>query len=397
MGAVVASASPAWAAENASVVHPVYAQIKDAPSNDLALRRFDTAARRFGLGPVEIVDIEGDPVPATADKIRAGIDLVRKLEFDPARVALDDAAAEVAASGGAELSPAQLADLFLHRAWAIARVTFNVAHVPTAVARAQAYGELTRAAALAPERRLNPQQYPPLLLEDWTRAVADVAARPQSTVVVHAAPEALVSCDGGTPVPGPATFVGLSEGEHLIRVDEPGWADWGSTIIASGGKVDVAIPARRALTLDDATAAAHARRMGARFALVAEPRPGRDGGLSLSLRLIDAAGTRRDSAIEPLAGDAAGLDAAVMRLDETARRLDRGAATTAAADMTKLPPGDPAATTLPPPILTHTPPPRPSLADDPVVWARDHWPLLTAAGVMVGAALVLSITVANGK
>jgi hypothetical protein len=396
MGAVAGSTSPAWAAGNTPVVHPIYAQIKDAPSNDLALRRFDTAARRFGLGPVEIVDIEGDAVPATAEKIRAGIDLIRKLEFDPGRTALDDAAAEVAATGGAALAPAVLADLFLYRAWAIARVTFNPAHVPTPVARAQAYGELTRAVALAPERRLNPQQYPPLLLEDWARAVADVAARPQSTVVVHAAPEALVSCDGGTPVPGPATFVGLSEGEHLIRVDEPGWADWGGTITARGAQIDIAIPARRALTLDDATASAHARRMGARFALVAEPRPGRDAGLSLSLRLIDAAGARRDSAIEPLAGDAAGLDAAVMRLDETARRLDRGTAPAPTA-VTALPAGDPTATTLPPPVLTHAPPPRPGLADDPLVWARDHWPLLTAVGVMIGAALVLSITVANDK
>jgi len=34
-----------------------------------------TSVRRFGLGPVEVVDIEGDPVPAPGEKLRRGIEL----------------------------------------------------------------------------------------------------------------------------------------------------------------------------------------------------------------------------------------------------------------------------------------------------------------------------------
>jgi hypothetical protein len=308
---------------------------------------------------------------------------------------LDDAAAEVAATGGGGLDATALSDLFLFRAWAVARVDFNADHAAAPAARAQAYPELLRAAMLAPTRQFNAQQYPPLLLEDWARAAAEIASRPQSTLLVRAAPEAFVTCDGGAPLPGPATFVGLAQGEHLIHVDEPGWAGWGATLSVNGPSIELQIPPRRALTLDDASAAAHARRMGTPFALVAEPRPGRDGGLSLALRLVDAAGVRRDAVIEPLAGDSGVLDAAVMRLDEQARVSERGDATPRASASSGAPASDPIA--LPPAVLMAPPPARARLADDPGAWARDHWPLLTAVGAMVGTALILSISVAADR
>ncbi len=379
------------------VVHPIYAHVKDAPQNDLALQRFSTATRRFGLGPVEVVDVEGDPAPKAAEKLRAGIDLVRKVDLAPGQTALDDAAAEVAATGGGGLDAAALSDLFLYRGWAVSRADFNPDHIPTPTARAQGYEDLTRAVMLAPGRRLNQQQFPPLLLEDWARAVADVSSRPQTTLIVRAAPEASVSCDGGPPVFGPATFVGLAQGEHLIHVDEPGWAAWGATVSVQGPTAEVRIPARRALTLDDATAAAHARRMATKFALVAEPRPGQGGGLSLALRLVDAAGKRLDSSIEPLAGDAGTLDAAVMRLDEYARRLDRAGAGPIDPMAATTPTADPTATALAPAVLVAPAPARPLFADNPAGWARDHWPLLTAVGVMLGAALVLSLSVSSDR
>jgi hypothetical protein len=386
------------------VVHPIYAQIQDAPQNNLAFQRFNAATRRFGLGPVEIVDIEGDLTSKiaekTAEKVRAGIDLVRKLELTTGQTPLDEAAADVAATGGAGLDAATLSDLFLYRAWAVSRADFNTAHVPASTARAQAYVDLARAAALTPGRQLNQQQFPPVILEDWTRAVIDVRARPQTTLTVRAAPEALVSCDGGPPVSGPATFVGVAQGEHLIRIEEPGWAAWGGTIAVEGPTVELQVPARRALTLDDKAAAAHARRMGAKFALVAEPRPGQAGGLSVSLRLVDATGIRRDAAIEPIAGDPGALDSAVMRLDEQARRLDRAGAAPSlasarAAESDAL--ADSLAAPLPPPVLVAAPPARPHLRTDPAGWARDHWPLLAAAGAMVGAAVILSIGVASDR
>src|SRR6185503_15703391 len=67
---VTGAVSPVARAETATpVVHPIYAQIKDAPQNALALRRFQTATRRFGLEPVEIVDIEGDAAVSATDQV----------------------------------------------------------------------------------------------------------------------------------------------------------------------------------------------------------------------------------------------------------------------------------------------------------------------------------------
>ncbi|MES1165144.1 MAG: hypothetical protein ABUR63_05260, partial [Verrucomicrobiota bacterium] len=266
---------------------------------------------------------------------------------------------------------------------------FNDEHAPAPTARAQAYVDLARAAMLVPGRELNRQQFPPVLLQDWARAGADVRSRPQTTLLVRAAPEASVSCDGGPSIFGPATFAGLAEGDHLIHVDEPGWEAWGATISVQGPTVDVAIPTRRALTLDDTAAATHARRMGTKFALVGEPRPGRDGGLTMSLRLVDSAGTRRDSSIESMAGDAGAFDAAVMRLDEQARRITR------MGDAPVIPTAAATPAALPPPVLVGPPRERPRLNEDPGGWARDHWPLLVAVGAMVTTVLILSIAVAN--
>ena len=393
MTLAVAPAS-ALAEGDRPVVHPIYSHLKDAPQNDLALQRFSTATRRFGLGPVEIVDIDGDPEPKTAEKLQAGINQVRKLDLAGGQVTLDDAAAEIAATGGGGLLAPALSDLYLYRAWAVSRFDFNSEHVPAPTVRAQAYEDLVRAAMLAPGRQLNLQQFPPLLLEDWARAVADVGARPQGALVVKATPEAQITCDGGAAISGPATFVGLAQGQHLIHVDEPGWAAWGATVSVDQATVEISVPTRRALTLDDADAAARARRMGTKFALIAEPQPGKNAGLSLSLRLVDAAGARRDSAVAPIAGDEGALDAAVMRLDEQARRSDRGG-TAPLAPPIATGTSAPAAPVIPAPVLVAPPPERPRLGDDPGAWARDHWPLVTAVGVMVGTALILSIRVAS--
>jgi hypothetical protein len=308
----------------------------------------------------------------------------------------------VARPGGAGLDAAALSDLYLYRAWVVARADFNVEHAVSPTARAEAYGDLVRAQMATPGRQLNTQQFPPVVLEDWARAAADLRERPQVTLVVHAAPEAWVSCDGGNPIAGPATFTGLPEGEHLLRIDQPGWARWGGVVTVQGPTADVDVPERRSLSLDDAVAAEHARHMGARFALVAEPRAAQ-GTLDLDLRLVDASGARRNAAIASFAGDPGQLQAAVMRLDEQARTLERqgGApvAATPAPPTPNLPIGfgeapPPAPAALPPPTLSAPAPTRARFQDDPGAWARDHWPLLTAVGVMLGATLVLSVAVA---
>ena len=60
--------------------------------------------------------------------------------------------------------------------------------------------------------------------------------------------------------------------------------------------------------------------MGARFALVAAAKGG--PGAPVEISLVDTgSGARRDSALVPTTGEAGQIDAAVMRLDEEARRV----------------------------------------------------------------------------
>jgi hypothetical protein len=155
--------------------------------------------------------------------------------------------------------------------------------------------------------------------------------------------------------------------------------------------LDLDIPPRAPLALDDATAAAHARRMGARFALVAEPKGG--PGSPVALRLVDDTGTQRDAALIATSSEVGLLDAAVMRLDEQARRI----AQTPAGDAPAPPTATEAPASLGPPILLTPPRTRARLADDPAAWARDHWPLLTAAGAVVLSAIILGAAVAADR
>jgi hypothetical protein len=153
--------------------------------------------------------------------------------------------------------------------------------------------------------------------------------------------------------------------------------------------MEITAPETAPLELSDALAARHARRQGAAYALVAEPRSGRP--VTVELRLVEVAadgGNRRDAATVPLA-DVGALETAVMRLEEAGRR----------ARLT-----DPAASRDSPPALgdLRLQPVPPSTADtgprfseDPGAWARQRWPLLTAVGVAIGTTVVLGILAAN--
>lgn len=388
---LVAAAGPAAAnGEPASIVHPIYAQMPEAPQNDVGQRELTRAAARYKLLPVEVVDIEQPPPPPTGAVIKAGVDLVKKLAFDDARKQLDAADETVSKTGGAGLTTAELSDLYLARAMATARADWKPERSVDEATRVRAYEDYVRAATLTPERILKPHDYPPQTMEDWTRAVAEISQRPQGTLTVTGSSKALITFDGKPPLSarGGVSFKS-PYGQHFVAVEEAGRARWGSTVLVNSASTEVPIPARAALTLDDAVAAAHARRMGAKFALVAELRLG-EGPSELQLRLVDVTGIRHDATVVPLTGEPGAIDAATMRLDEEARRIEHlGLAPGTSLDPT--PPGEAAAA---PPLLISPPPaPRPTLHDNPSAWARAHWPLLTAVGALVGASLVLGLTV----
>jgi hypothetical protein len=377
------------------LVHPIYAQLPDLAENEVTRRTFAAAATRYKLQPLEVIDIPAPAPPKAPSTLRATIvKVAAKLAFDEALPELDADAKEVAETGGAGLTTIDLADLFLYRAMATARADWKATAAPEAAtlnaARARAFDDYVRAATLAPDRKLNARELPPQVVADFGRAVAEARKLPRATLVVSGDADAQVSLDGApaTAVGGGVTFRDVAYGEHVISIDELGRAPWGTRLVLTTAKVEQVIPARPALGLDDAVAADHARRMGARFALVAERKPG--PGARVELRLVDLKGTKRDAALISTTGDEHGtIDASVMRLDEEARRivqLELGAGTTPPpVDLGAAPPGSPA------PVLMAPPRHQATFQEDPAAWARDRWPLLTAMGVLVGSAIALSI------
>jgi hypothetical protein len=258
---------------------------------------------------------------------------------------------------------------------------------------------------------LNSRQLPPQVVADFQRAVEIIRGRPRGSLIVAGSADARVAVDGGAPIPvaGGLTLRDLVFGEHLVRVEELGFAPWGTAVPFGQASLEIDIPARPPLALDDATAAAHARRMGARFALVAQPRGGL--GTTVEVRLVDVAtAAPRDAALVSATGEAGQVDAAVMRLDEEARRVAMEAETAARGAPGQAPGGgSPTGSTetsaataagqpaLGPPLLIAPPPAKARFGDDPAAWARDHWPLLTAIGVVALTSIVLGAAVSADR
>ncbi|HEV3030461.1 MAG TPA: hypothetical protein VG319_02405 [Polyangia bacterium] len=390
-------ARPAFAANSERpLVHPIYSKLPDLAEDDFTRRAFAAATARYKLAPLEIIDVPAAPAPRAPMLLKSAVTKALRLAFDEALADLEGVIAELDATGGAGLTRNELADVFLYRGMAVARADWKALAATDgaamSAARAQAFADYARAAVLAPDRALNPREVPPQVVADFARAVAEARQQPRASLAVRGDADATVSMDGAAParVAGGVTFHDVTYGEHFLAVEELGRAPWGKRLAVGAPTVDEAIPPRAALTLDDRIAADHARRMGALFALVAERKPG--PGAQIELRLVDLSGAKRDAALVSTTRDEHGaLDAAVMRLDEEARRIQQvllaGGAPPPVA--VAAPPDTPA------PILAAPPPARATFRDDPLAWARDRWPLMTAIGVVVGAALVLSVAAAN--
>lgn len=394
--ATAGAASRALAQGNEAVplVHPLYVHLPDAPEDDALRRAFTSAATRYGLRPVEVVDVPAPPAPRAPELIKSGVLDVQKIAFGEGLHDLDAAAAEAATTGGAGLSADDLSDLYLNRAIATAHADWNAtADAPPNEARTRAYADYLRAATLTPARVLNPREIPPQALADFARAVAEIQQRPRGTLSVSGSADAQVALDGGAPMPvaGGVVLRDLVYGEHLIHVEELGHAGWGAVVSINQPMQDLVIPARPVLGLDGATAAMHARRMGARFALVLEPKGGAHA--PVGIRLIDTTGTERDAALIPPTREPGMIDSSVMRLDETARRIAQTDGQTAAP-----PPPTPTDTgTMAPPVLIGPPAQKARFSEDPTAWARDHWPLLAAVGVVLTSTFVLSLAVSANR
>jgi hypothetical protein len=393
--------SPAMAAnEPPTGVYPIYAHQPDAPFNDLAQRTLAGAAKRRHLPPLEVIDIDAPPLPRVAEPIKLAKDQVRKLAFEQALRPLEDAAAVVAATGGAGLSTAELSDLYLFRGMTVARADWKPARSTDAATQARAYADYLRAVTLTPARALNPRETPPQVMEDWQRALDEVRARPRGVLTVRAPADATIALDGAgagaadamAVLGGGATYQNVVYGEHLVHVEEVGYAPWGTVVTVDHAAQEVILPARPALMLDDQVAGAHARRMGAKFALVGEVKLGTPA-LQLQLRLVDATGLTHDTAMVPLPAEPGTIDAAVMRLDDEAVRIEHlGLAPTVGAEAAPGAAPMPEALAAEAPLLAPAPPSQAGSArDDWSGWAHQHWPALVGLGALITATLILGV------
>jgi hypothetical protein len=348
---------------------------------------FSEAVARHRLGPVEGMDIPAPPGPRAPELLKTAATATEKRKWDEAEKALSPAVAEVTSSGGDGMSPAALSELFLLQAITVQKAGWNDLEAPvTEIAPAAAKEAYLRAAVLAPDRMLERRRYQPLAIASFQLAAAEVKQRPRGGITVRARPNATINIDGGPDQPAPASATNLPYGEHFVRVEEIGYQPWSAVVTLAMSTLEIDAPTTAPLVPDDREAARHAQRQGSAFALLSAMKMGPP--LALELHLIDAAsGQVRDATVVPMEGEAGALDAAVMRLDAEARRIALGVQP----DAVKLPSGDLTVATVPADRASQ----GPALREDPGVWARHHWPLLTAIGVTVGAALVLGILVGN--
>jgi len=373
----------------APTIHPIFAAVPEVPRADEAQRLFAGAVAQYKLGPVEVLDAPGPPAPRALELFQAGREHWEKKRFAEAQAALDGAVAEVVSSGAAGLDTAQLTDLFLYQGMAAQKADWKDVPKPlTEITPALAKQAYLRAATLNPDRLMPPRQFPPLALESWRLATAEISRQPRGSILVHAPASALVAVDGGPLRAGTLPAADLHYGDHFIRVEDPGRRPWTTVVPLGMALLEIDVPEMQALTVADGEAAAHALRQGAAFALLAELWPGRPA--RLELRLIDArTGQRRDATVLPFPGEPDAIVAAVMRFDELGRKARFGEENSVPAEPRGI--GDFAVAPVPAATVSD----KPRFADDPGGWARARWPLLSAIGVAVAATIVLGVMVAH--
>jgi hypothetical protein len=202
-----------------TTLHPIFAAVPDLPQGDVAHARFVSAAQRFRLGPVEVVDVPGPPPARAAALLKVGRAAVEQKRFGEAEAVLDEAAADATANGAAGLTPAELADIFLYLGMAVQKADWKDVPQPfTAITPMKARQAYLRAVVLARDRQLLPRQFPPLAIESWRLALDEIGQRPRGSMLVRAPSSALISVDAGPLKPGILPAQDLIQGDHWVRV-----------------------------------------------------------------------------------------------------------------------------------------------------------------------------------
>jgi len=365
-------------------VHPIYVSAEGAVHDEEARSTLRQIVARRRMGVVETLDLPTTPPSTLAARVAKAVADNRALKFAEAEAALRLALQEAERSGGYGLDTEALSNMYLHLGIAIDRADWNdlPADGPprASVAAADCY---LRAATLTPTRELYTRDYAPLARIHFGEALATVKAQPRGTLTVRGPSDAMVSVDGRPAVGLPLEVKDLAYGDHFVRVTAPGREPWSELVPITQATLAIDVPTLQPYRIDDQTAATHARRMAAAFALVVEMKP--PGQVEMRLIKVDGV-VRLDTVVAQAHGDAAGFEAAVIRLDEIARRREMeaqhgfkvGKDTELAVAAAEARPRTG---------------PQIGLQDDPRGWAEQHWPLLTATGTAVALAIILGIAV----
>lgn len=180
-----------------------------APGRSDVAAEAAAVAKRAGA-----VAVDATPVPAAleaADRaaLAAGRAAYEALRFEEAVASLDAAARSVERTGGAGLTTAELADLFLYRALSAVQL-----------GRAEpAWEDFVRAATMDPARALDPAELPPRAIEQFERARAHVAALPSAKVQLLGRADCQISVDGRAIGAGEQVLV---QGRHWLAAGCPG-------------------------------------------------------------------------------------------------------------------------------------------------------------------------------
>jgi hypothetical protein len=347
--AATAVAAPASPPAGASVL-PVLWSAPDAPRARVAEVRRALEAAAPGRPLLDLSPARA-PTATAAERLRAGVVLYDRLRHDEARAALDQAADDATVHGAAGLTPAELSDIYLHRALC--------AHARGDATRA--WDDFVRAAVVAPGRVLDPARFPPRAVAMMRRATAEVAAAPRGTLTVAAPAGARVFVDGGDAGTAPAQLAALPYGQHLVRVEDPAHAPWAGVVHLATPAQRLEPPLRRLVPPDDLAVAAAARERGSTHALLAIVTRG-DGAGRVEVRLVDHSGRR------PFVESA--------RADEAAAALGRAVGAIR-----------PPATQVARPEVP-LPPPTP-----PTPWYRRAWVWAVVGAVVVGVSVAIPLAV----
>lgn len=259
------------------------------------------AARAAGVGVIDRSPAPAPP-PAIAPLVAQAIEAYDALALDDAWAKLERARAEVDATGGGDLGPTALADLFMYRA--LVRTQRGDA--------SGAWDEWSSAAVIAPERTLDPARFAPRAVADLERARAAVAARARVPLDITDAAGCQLMLDGAATAPTASVLMG----NHWLRVSCPGAEPWGMRLAVSAATATVSVAARRNLAPADDELLVVARGAGAREFVTVVAR-----GDLVWVRRIGGDGRERDRRTVALAdGGAVIAEAATALMRPTAPR-----------------------------------------------------------------------------